>query len=95
MQVVYEIVQDDMPLDLPLFTDLERARHELNLLVQVAHKDAQDKYHDAFVMAADQDQPEHVVEAHYVMVCEGQLEFVTFGLYCRQVNVGTMGESRS
>lgn len=96
MQVVYEIIQDDMPLDLPLFTDLERAKHELNQLLQHAWQEADSFYRDAFIMPANvQEQEKHVVEAHYVMAFQGQLEYVSFGLFRRDINTGTMGESRS
>lgn len=95
MQTVYEIVQDDMPLNIPLFTDLERARHEMNAIVQQELIQAKQSYHDAYIWSAQGNYDCVTGDVQYIMACHGQLEYSAFAIYRRDVNTATMGESRS
>lgn len=95
MQTVYEIIQDDMPLDCPLFTDLGRARHEMDLIIQDMLQAARQHYHDAYVMPLRSENPYVEGDMQCVMAANSMLEYTCIGVYRRMINTASLGDSHS
>ena len=95
MQTVYEIVQDDMPIHVPLFTNLDRAQHELNRIVDEMLQKAQQQYSGVYHETSQSGYDFVVGDVRHIMVNNGLMEYTSLGIYRREVNTATLGDSHS
>lgn len=95
MQTVYEIFLDDMPIELPLFSDLDRAKFEYGQLIIQLEKQALTMSKDVYVEYIKEGLPEYVIDACYILINGQLVEFAKLAIYERLINTAPISASHS